>query len=190
MNRIEFGPLVTQQRLSPNETQYFLDRYQNQPEHQNITTDLPDLSQRGWMKRDDENYNKILQPYILNHCMLGQHQGGYKIDSLWGNVYRGNDFVPPHVHHKCDLSFVLFLKMPSLEFLNSNKNEGCLVLRYGEDVVSKIPNKTNHYILPKVGELIIFPYNLLHYTIPMSHPQAERISMSGNIILTNKNQKL
>jgi len=185
MNRIEFGPIVTQQRLSPNETKYFLNRYQNQPKHQNINTDLPDLHQRGFMDENDENYNKILQPYILNHLKTLQQPFRYKILSLWGNVYRANDFIPPHIHNKCDLSFVLILKIPPVEMLNHKKKEGALVLRYGEEgaYTQRITPKTCHNIFPRIGELIIFPQNLLHYTNPMSHPQAERISISGNILL-------
>ena len=185
MKKIEFGPIVTQQRLSPNETKYFLNRYQNQPEHQNINTDLPDLHERGFMDANDKNYNKILQPYILNHLKTSKHQGRYKIVSLWANVYRSGDFIPPHVHHYCDLSFVLILKMPPIELLNSQKNEGELNLMWGVSApfCQKIKHIDNHQFLPKVGELIIFPQNLIHYTLPMKHPQAERISISGNILL-------
>jgi hypothetical protein len=76
--------------------------------------------------------------------------------------------------------------MPPIEMLDQKKNEGCLILRYGEDPggQAKIRPITNQFVLPKAGDLIIFPQNLLHYTIPMSNPKAERISISGNILLT------
>ena len=113
-------------------------------------------------------------------------KGGFKIKRLWGNIYRQGDFIPPHVHLSGDISFSLVLKMPPIEMLDQKKNEGCLILRYGEDPggQAKIRPITNQFVLPKAGDLIIFPQNLLHYTIPMSNPKAERISISGNILLT------
>ncbi len=185
MEKVEFGPLVIRQRLSPNEAKYFFKRFQNQPNKQNIDTDLPDLYQRALMDINDKDYNKILYPYIKNYLDVYGWQGGYKLQSLWANVYKGNDYIPPHTHVACDLSFVLFLKMPSIDKLKLSKSEGFIMFRYGEEPYfsQKVKPIVDQQILPKVGELIIFPQNLTHYSAPMSHPQAERISISGNISL-------
>lgn len=186
MNRIEFGPLVTRQRLSPIETKYFLDKFQQQKEKENIVTTLPDLYKRGRMDHGDPTYNEILNPHIKNYLNTANWKGKYNITSLWANVYRSGDFIPPHIHEGCDLSFVLILKMPPVELLNSQKNEGKLALMWGYSAppfYQKIKHIDHHQFLPKIGELIIFPQNLIHYTLPMKHPQAERISISGNILL-------
>jgi len=184
MNRIDFGPLVLKQRLSYQETMDIKDSFSNQTK-ENLITELPDLHERGVIDPNDERYNKILYPYIRKYLDVYNFKGGYKIVSLWGNVYRKNDMVPPHIHTCCDLSFVLFLKMPPIEMLDQKKEEGVFVLRYGDDAPfgQKIAPITNQVILPKEGELIIFPQNLIHYTLPIKHPQAERISISGNILL-------
>jgi hypothetical protein len=185
MKKIRFGPLVTQQRLSPKETKYFLDRFQQRENKFNIKTDLPDLHERGRIDDKDPIYNQILDPYIKNHLNEANWKGEYNLISLWGNVYRDGDFIPPHIHDYCDLSFVIILKMPPPELLNSEKKEGELSLMWGYSApfFQKIKHVNTHQFLPKIGELIIFPQNLIHYTLPMKHPQAERISLSGNILL-------
>jgi len=184
MNRIEFGPLVTQQTINKGEVDHFFKYFLN---GEIGVVDGGVFITHDTVKLDatDPQSNNILRPYIKNYLNEINWDGNYQVTRLWGNIYRSKDFIDPHVHRDCDLSFTLIVKAPPLEILNEKKSEGCLILTYGEtpSFYQKIKPITHQGFLPVEGELFIFPQNLNHYTIPMSHPQAERISISGNISL-------
>ena len=184
MEMLSFGPLIGLQRLSPKEVKVTSDKFLKSKQ-KNIKTSLPDLTVRGIMDWKDPYLLEIFSPYIENYLRGIGWNGGWKLVNLWGNIYKAKDYVPPHIHVKCDLSFVTFLKMPSNDQLLKEKREGNLVFMYGEEGsgFQKIKPKTHHRFLPKVGEIYIFPQNLRHYTVPFTNETAERISISGNITL-------
>ena len=188
---LTFGPLVTLHRMSSKETKYFFDKFHHHPQPETVNTNVLNLYKREWMDRDDINTNEILKPYIESYLSEARNRGltdwkkNYRLVSIWGNVYRNGDYINPHVHIDCDLSFVLCLKIPPIEMLDISKNEGMLSLLWGNEAPSsqKIREINKYQFLPQVGEIVIFPQNMLHYTNPIKNPQAERISISGNILL-------
>lgn len=184
MNIIPFGPLLIQEKLTDSELAYIKEGFYKQ-EMVNIKTSLPDLSKRGRMDHNNKEYNEILKPYIEQYLNVMGWEGKYELTSLWGNVYENNDYVPPHIHIKCDLSFVLFLEMPPKEILNLKKREGMLCFMYGEQEScwAKVKPITLQEVLPREGEIYIFPQNLQHYTIPLLKENTKRVSISGNILL-------
>ena len=135
---------------------------------------------------DNPKYLDLLLPYFHNYLKkITPLNYKLKLKLLMGNVYGSNDYIPPHIHSNCDLSFVLFLKTPSPHLLNSQTNEGNICFEYGEpkDNRSKLNCIYIHTINPQINDLFIFPNYLRHYSIPIKNPQAQRISLAGNIEL-------
>ena len=176
-----WGPLLLKQTIEPLDLKYYLDGLNN-------TSNVKMDSYFGEVDRqvynNDSNFKKLLFPYIKNYLRIEESKvEGFYVSDLWINIYNNRTFVPPHTHSKCDLSFVFFLKTPPIEKLK-NINEGSLCFSYGNEqhTYIKTIKISKHSISPKIGELYIFPSNLEHYTIPISNPKLERISVSGNII--------
>ena len=192
MNNIKiypWGPLLIKQDIDPNIINIIIKNIPNRGE--GIDTDLKTISRR-------ENFNQVeirhltslLDPYFRFYFKtlweeIDSKVVKYNLNRAWVNIYKKDDYVSSHIHTHCDMSFVLFLKVPPPNLLDLTKHEGNLVFTYGEnsDFRARVKNNNMHSIDPKIGEIYIFPNNLNHYSIPISHPQIERISLSGNLII-------
>ncbi len=106
----------------------------------------------------------------------------YCFSSLWANDYKDNQNVTQHIH-SCDISFLLYLKIDSKLLKEEPYPSGCTVFKYGEeqDARALIPFLNSNFITPKEGQLIVFPNNLNHYTVPFHNPNLRRVTLSGNI---------
>jgi hypothetical protein len=64
------------------------------------------------------------------------------------------------------------------------------VFRYGENSYKNLPewNIRNHVIVPKKGDLYVFPALLSHYVAPFKS-NIERISVSGNLSFRGANDQ-
>ena len=63
------------------------------------------------------HYSKIINPYLDPFHQAYQNWYGktitqVNIRSSWVNFMRAGEFNPPHTHPNCDLSSVLFIKIP------------------------------------------------------------------------------
>ena len=133
----------------------------------------------------------LLDSYFLNYfremgiAKKNLPYNQYILNQSWVNIHKKDQFIPPHAHGYCDLSFVLYLKFPPPSILPLDTDEGNIIFTYGErnDARAKVKNIVKHQIKPEVGELYMFPNNLSHYTTPIASVQSERISLSGNIEL-------
>lgn len=186
ITRYSWGPLLLRQRVDPYITNQILNNIPNRGVGINADN-LINIERR-------EQFNDIEKGYIQNHLkpyveiylkqiplLENLSLTKWELTNAWVNIYKQYHFVPPHIHEGCDISFVLFLKLPKEE--NLKDREGNLIFTYGEESDSRslIRPIVSHNIVPQVGELYIFPNNLNHYTLPMSSQELERISMSGNI---------
>ena len=186
MNNIElfqWGPLLLRQDIDSNITQNFLDNIKStkEIEFENFVTST---SRRAY--NNHLGLINSLRPYVKNYLKIAKlEENLFTFGNVWVNIYNEGDYVTPHVHENCDLSFVLFLQVPYIDYLNNPRNEGTLNFHYGEapDRRARIPSISIHTILPKVNEMFIFPNNLLHYTVPIQENKIKRISVSGNITL-------
>ena len=184
-----WGPLLIKQEIDPNITNTIIRNIPNRGI--GINTSLKNISRREDFSREECGHlSNILDPYFRIYIKnlyenVNPQDVQYRLNRAWVNVYKKDDYVSSHIHVDCDISFVLFLKVPPSNILDLEKHEGNLIFTYGEnsDFRAKVRNKNMIFIDPKVGELYLFPNNLNHYSIPISHPQAERISLSGNIEL-------
>ena len=180
-----WGPILMRQEVDPNITKKFLNEWPSDGE--DVETPLPNLTSRKiYPKSQWKEYESLLAPYINLYLQKMGIQYNFRFRGLWGNLYRQKDSIPLHIHNVCDLTFVLYIKLPPPSLLNlENENEGNVVFIYGEetDARSKVRMVNEYNLTPKLNEIFIFPNNLRHYSIPMTHPKAERISISGNIEL-------
>jgi len=109
-----------------------------------------------------------------------------KIQAMWVNFQKENEWRPPHFHSNCDASYVIYLDVPSVESLGENVgNEytpGGIVFK--NDLKAQFQNKLKSIdrlaYLPENGDMFIFPYDLEHYSVPFK-TKATRISLSGNL---------
>ena len=99
-----------------------------------------------------------------------------------------NEFNPPHAH-EADLSFVLYTQVPK-DLIEENKKFICIDLPKGKiggagpggiEFISSGQGLCAHSFFPEVGDLFIFPADLLHWVYPFRESEGERISVSGNL---------
>jgi hypothetical protein len=117
------------------------------------------------------------------------------IHSMWSVHQKDNEYNPIHVHSECDVSAVMYLKipeyLPSIKTLHPNKlggesatidydgtinftnSTGNVSYRWGQ------PTMTIH---PQVGDFFIFPSTQQHLVYPFRTPdgKGERRSVSFN----------
>ena len=143
-------------------------------------------SARGEMK---EYLDPYIRDYMKNTMIHNKEianrnfdQLKFSFSNLWANDYKNNQTVTPHIH-SCDIGFLVYLKVDSELLKKETYPSGCTVFRYGEerDARALIPYLVNNFITPKEGELLIFPNNVNHYTVPFDNPNIKRITLSGNI---------
>jgi hypothetical protein len=115
------------------------------------------------------------------------------LGSCWFNDQGENEYNPAHTHHGKNLleglSAVMFLKIPEA----IEKAKPVNVTEKAKDgrleFVSSLNNMfANHTLLihPKVGDLFIFPYGLVHMVYPFKGEGVRR-SLSFNADLTLQN---
>jgi len=101
----------------------------------------------------------------------------FGIEALWFNYMKANEFNPLH-SHRGSISGIVMVKVPLeiAEELNTNietnaRCPGHLEFVIGEHI---------HRILPKEGQIYLFPSSVKHQVYPFSS-DVERVTMSWNI---------
>lgn len=115
-----------------------------------------------------------------------------KVVSAWVNYMQAGDFNPPHIHHSCDLSAVLYLDIPQ-KLKDENKNDisngggpGDIVFFLSGSAGDMV---NQHQIFPRDYSMFIFPFNLTHLVNPYKS-KVERVSVAFNMIWEEiKNKK-
>ena len=102
---------------------------------------------------------------------------GFGVEALWFNYMKANEFNPLHSHSGL-ISGIVMVKVPLeiAEELNTNietnaRCPGHLEFVIGEHI---------HRILPKEGQIYLFPSSVKHQVYPFSS-NVERVTMSWNI---------
>jgi hypothetical protein len=146
-------------------------------------------SRVGFDDKNKSKINSLLDKYFQDYIKsILLKPVSYLIDGLWVNIYKPNEYIAPHVHLDCDISFIIYLKS-NQDLIDKNPYDhpraGYTVFKWGEkpDSRSVIPIHTESNHEPKDGELVIFPNNLSHYSIPFKTPNINRITVSGNLKL-------
>lgn len=136
---------------------------------------------------DKKKYSPILQPYF--QAFQNAYFKWYdktlkkiKCTSAWVNYMKHMDCNPPHTHTRCDLSSVLYLKIPKTlkkenqDFKGDSQGPGAVSFMYGED---RDYNLSEWSLLPEERDLYIFPFNLKH-SVASFKSKGERVSVAAN----------
>jgi len=140
-------------------------------------------------------YNEIhpvIQAYRNGHCKfhgIEELNVDFKADDLWVNFMKAGDFNPIHTHDG-DYSFVVFVDVPKQleveqkKFEGTSAQPGALLFEYTQQAKPRWATTGSH-VLPKTGDMIMFPALLQHWVCPFKS-KVTRISVSGNLRITNK----
>ena len=113
--------------------------------------------------------------------------------SMWIISQKDNEYNPTHIHTQCDLSSVMYLKIP--EYLPTRKfnrpeDDGAINFAgvAGKDPRWGTPIMT---IQPAVGDFFIFPASQQHWVYPFRTPdrKGERRSVSFNVVFSSKTEQ-
>ena len=136
----------------------------------------------------------ILQAYREGHCKYHGVESlnvELSFDDLWINYMKAGDFNPMHTHGG-DYSFVIFLQVPDKlkqemrDFKGTSAKPGMLMFEYTQQAKPRWAT-TGTAIAPETGDMYIFPALLQHWVAPFKS-KVERISVSGNIRIQNKDK--
>jgi hypothetical protein len=194
---MNFGPFLMKTKCPDNVIKALLDEgakakdlfNDNLAGHLNHQYVYPkDVSQQifGMMYHIFDYYRKGLN----NFHRQKQTQANLVLDDLWINYMEPGDFNPPH-HHSQDYSFVIFCDVPkelkeeAMNFQGTGAAPGSIVFHYGEQG-NKDWATVATSVVPEIGDMYVFPSNMQHWVCPFKS-KVRRISVSGNIIMINKN---
>ena len=122
--------------------------------------------------------------------------------SMWINSQKDNEYFPIHGHINCDLSAVIYLKIP--EYLPPRKSvdrlidlpndnfiqDGAIIFtnNVSQDQIWGVPTLE---IQPVVGDFFIFPASQAHQVYPFrtADGKGERRSVSFNASFTSKTEQ-
>src|SRR6056300_955795 len=134
----------------------------------------------------------IIKAYRNGHCKfhgIEELNVDFKADDLWINFMKAGDFNPIHTHDG-DYSFVVFVDVPKQleveqkKFEGTSVQPGALLFEYTQQAKPRWATTGSH-VLPKTGDMIMFPALLQHWVCPFKS-KVTRISVSGNLRITNK----
>ena len=123
----------------------------------------------------------------------------FKLSSMWVNHQKQYEFIPPHIH-EAFYSFVVFMKIPTnpeeqhaLPFCKTVPGTPCTsdfqflwgTSVHSQEVTGHIQTHNIPLCSKDEGRMLIFPSWLHHQVFPFYGTEEERITVSGNIILTN-----
>ena len=142
---------------------------------------------------DHKKLFPIINPYLHSYTiaysdytskMLGNK---IKLISAWVNYMTKFESNPIHTHTD-DLSFVIFTQIPkelkeeANNTVSNNTRPGAINFMYTLETGKYHINQ--HTFMPEVGDFFIFPASLHHY-VNHFQSEGERISISGNLTVTN-----
>lgn len=121
------------------------------------------------------------------------HVNTLRMQSLWGNYQKKNEFNPPH-NHSGIFSFVLFLKIPydlkeekdyfpttSSPFKDKKGVNSCFCFRYTQPFSGNIVDVPIRLSKDDEGTGFFFPSYAAHSVYPFYTSDEYRITISGNL---------
>ncbi len=141
-----------------------------------------------------DEIHPIIAAYRKGHCKfhgLKDLNIDMAADDLWVNFMKAGDFNPKHTHGG-DYSFVLFLDVPEKlkqeadEFEGTSSKPGSLLFEFTQQAKPRWAT-TGNTIFPETGDFYMFPALLQHWVHPFKS-KVTRVSVSGNLRITNRDQ--
>ena len=197
-SNINFGPFLFLSKVDDHLVKFLLDKglETSQSHNKNLAGHLK--KQYLYQKDIQEKfYSEFFPPFISAyrqaHCEYNRLPKNIPVElsynDLWINFMKSGEFNPSHTHAG-DISFVIFLSVPEQIHKEASKFEGIgpapgsIIFHYGETTTPKWTNNQFSY-RPRTGDLFIFPALLQHWVAPFQ-ADATRISVSGNLTITNR----
>jgi len=144
---------------------------------------------RKWFYTEITPY---IQAYRNGHCDYHGLDKDVNVDiqpnDLWINYMKAGEYNPPHIHGG-HYSFVFFLDVPkeiheeNKKFKGVHSGPGSLSFMYGQTSRPQWAGVERTF-LPRQGDFFMFPA-LLYHTVSPFQSDVTRISMSGNLDITN-----
>ena len=160
-------------------------------------TDITKLKKENiFTENDTEYFKNVLQKYFDGYMGVYNNYWSERnfsrrltLETIWVNFQQEGEFRPPHVHHNCDASFVIYIDMPDViksehrDDVADDIQPGNITFQLSERPGRSdlIPNICQVTKFPTAGDMYIFPYNLEHFTMPFKS-DVSRISVSGNLV--------
>tara|TARA_E500000318_G_scaffold109111_1_gene121387 strand:+ start:312 stop:905 length:594 start_codon:yes stop_codon:yes gene_type:complete len=179
-----FGPFILKQSVD----EQILDIFENASRKLKLdhSENLAGQIEKELLFTEHDDFEKMLMPYFENYIkeanknFLIKMRNKLTLKSLWTNFQYKGEYNPIHTHTNCDLSFVLYIKVPQniYEFQSFSKTtHGAVTFHYGErNFLCK--NKLNFQ--PQRGDLVIFP-SWTQHSVEGFKKDEERISVAGNL---------
>lgn len=140
-------------------------------------------------KRPEESFRKLAQlvrneaakyrqKFSGSQCeLIKSFPQSVEFSSSWYVRMRQGGHLTSHIHEEGWLSGAVYLQMPK----QSDGDAGSFAFgTHGDDYPRKHENFPEHSILPKVGDIVLFPSSLFHRTIPFRSDE-ERICVAFDI---------
>ena len=154
------------------------------------------IAEEPWISNEDLDEIgalKYLEGMLYNYVWNALTQDGHQLELLevsldhaWIVSQYEGEYNPVHFHTYCDLSSVLYLKIPPLD--ERSKNKELPDYKFSRDGMIEFVYKTacptglekgSLSFTPEPGKLVIFPSNLLHTVYPFKG-EGERRSIAFN----------
>ena len=154
------------------------------------------IAEEPWISNEDLDEIgalKYLEGMLYNYVWNSLSQDGNELEALecsldhaWVVSQYENEYNPVHFHTYCDLSAVLYLKVPPFEQRSKEGNlpeykyqrDGMIEFVYKTACPTGLEKGTLSF-MPEPGQLVIFPSNLLHTVYPFKG-EGERRSIAFN----------
>lgn len=187
---LNWGPCVCQLKISDNFRNRLLTGAEEaRKENLDYTTKLAGIIKGEYEYKKKEDYLPEIAQCLGIYDVAFQkwksdpyeRKPEYMLTALWVNYMKQHEFNPPH-DHSDQLSFVIFLKIPEEikkeqeQYKGKSGGPGSLSFLYGDGNRQAI---TYQSILPKEGDMFIFPAWLKHWVAPYKS-DCTRITVSGN----------
>ena len=135
-------------------------------------------------------YIQKCEEQLLNDDEMMHYRNRIKIDMIWINIQKENEYIPMHRHNNCNLSAVMYLGMPNQ--LPSKKDwmetDGMIEFIGGMNTWGESGLTKCFFVeLPRVGDFYIFPSHMGHMVYPF-RGKGHRISVSMNISYTKSQE--
>jgi len=137
----------------------------------------------------NKNLHDILKNYVFNYIKstLNKELKTFEIKSTWAVCQFESDYNPVHWHDG-NISGVMYTKIPE-DFGGSYKDKnrnGNIAFIHGS---AQITATSIYTVRPEVGDLFLFPSNMMHTVYPFFSDE-ERRSISFNAFLDNQAVKV
>jgi len=194
-----FGPFLFKSKLAEDMIEELLEAGIKTQEKHNHHLAGHIENQYAYPEIFKEEFYKKFAPYLNvyrhEHCKYHNLDPSISVEmhaiDLWINFMKAGDFNPMHTHGY-DLSFVIYLSVPEeishecKKFEGVGAGPGNITFQFTQRAKPEWATTGKSY-LPEKGDLFIFPALLQHWVAPYKS-EVTRISVSGNLGISNRNK--